>query len=127
MKNLIFITIILVNNLSLAQQMNLSLSIEELLDKLKNDKNFILLDVRTTSEVNGQLKMIDGAINIPIQELVDRYVELNKFKDKEIIVICRTQNRSSAANEFLNSKGFKAKFVKGGMIEYYSKINSQAR
>lgn len=109
-------------NLVFAQE---SITIEQLFEKIKTDKNLIILDVRTEGEVNGQLKKIDGAINIPIQELGDRFKELNKFKDKEIIVICRTQNRSSASSEFLNNKGFKTKFVLGGMVEYYSKLSSQ--
>lgn len=102
-----------------------SITVDQLIEKLKTDKNFILLDVRTEGELIGQLKKIDRAINIPIQELEDRYTELNKFKDKEIIIICRTQNRSSASAEFLNSKGFKTKYVYGGMVVYHSKVNSE--
>jgi rhodanese-related sulfurtransferase len=116
------IIMILMTNFIFAQQ---SITVDQLIEKLKTDKNFVLLDVRTEGEVTGQLKMIDRAINIPIQELQDRYKELNKFRDKEIIVICRTQNRSSASSAFLNEKGFKTKFVTGGMVEYYRKLNSQ--
>jgi len=102
-----------------------SITVDQLIQKLKTDKSFILLDVRTEGEVNGQLKKIDRAINIPIQELGERFTELNKFKDKEIIVICRTQNRSFASSEFLNSKGFKTKYVTGGMVEYQRKLTLQ--
>ncbi|RPI71331.1 MAG: rhodanese-like domain-containing protein, partial [Ignavibacteriales bacterium] len=41
------------------------------------------------------------------------------FKDKELVVICRTQNRSSSASEFLRKKGYNSKYVPGGMQEYY--------
>lgn len=101
------------------------ITIDQLIQKLKTDKNLVLLDVRTEGEVNGQLRMIEGAINIPIHELADRYTELNKYKNKEILVICRTQNRSSASSAFLNEKGFNTKFVTGGMVEYYRRQTSQ--
>ncbi len=121
MKHLILFIVFMIN-FSFAQE---SISVDQLIEKLKTDKKFVLLDVRTEGEVIGQLKMINGAINIPIQELSERYSELNKFKDKEIIVICRTQNRSSASSGFLNEKGFKTKWVRGGMVEYFRKLSSQ--
>ena len=40
--------------------------------------------------------------------------------DKEIIIVCRTQNRSSKAVAFLNEKGFNTQCVSGGMSEYYN-------
>jgi len=49
------------------------------------------------------------------------YDELEKYKDKELVVVCRTQNRSSRAAEFLRGKGYNAKYVNGGMQEYYKK------
>ncbi len=119
---LLFIILFIFTNFIFAQE---AVSIEQFIDKIKTDKNLVILDVRTQEEVSGELKMIDGAINIPIQELQERHSELNKYKDKEIIVICRTQNRSAASSEFLNSKGFKTKYVLGGIVEYYRKLNSQ--
>jgi rhodanese-related sulfurtransferase len=121
MKSLLFIFLFFANFV-LAQE---SITVDQLFEKIKTDKNLIILDVRTEGEVSGQLKMIDGAINIPIQELQARFTELNKYKNNEIIVICRTQNRSSASSAFLNEKGFKTKYVTGGMVEYYRKLSSQ--
>lgn len=114
----IFSTILLVVTFSLpafAQKSDpIAISVDQLKQKLLTDKDFILLDVRTPAELAGPLGKIDRAINIPIQEISSRMSELNKFKDKEIIVICRTQNRSSATAEFLNQNGFNAKYVNGG-------------
>lgn len=96
-----------------------SISMDNFLEKIKTDKNLIILDVRTEREVNGLMKKLDIALHIPLQELQERFTELNKFKDKEILVICNTLNRSAVASEFLNTKGFKTKFVLGGMSEFY--------
>ena len=99
-----------------------SLTVKELKDKLKNnDTTMVLLDVRTDAELTGMFPKIDGALHIPVQELGKRFGELEKYKDKEIIAVCRTQNRSSEAAKFLIKKGYNVKFVLGGMQEYYKK------
>ena len=99
-----------------------SLTVEELKGKIKNnDSTMVLLDVRTDAELTGTLPKIDGALHIPVQELGKRFGELEQYKDKEIITVCRTQNRSSKAAQFLIKRGYNAKFVLGGMQEYYKK------
>lgn len=105
--------------ITFAQQSDsIAISIEQLKQKLNTDKDFILLDVRTAAELTGPLAKIDRAINIPIQQLASRISELNNYKDREILVICRTQNRSSASADFLIRNGFNAKYINGGMVEY---------
>ncbi|MDP2364616.1 MAG: rhodanese-like domain-containing protein [Ignavibacteria bacterium] len=107
------------SSLSFAQQdQSFSITMEQFKEKLKNDKELIVLDVRTPEELNGPLGKIDSAINIPIQVLEERIDELKRFKDREIIVICRTQNRSAVAVTILQKNGYKAKNVLGGMMEY---------
>jgi rhodanese-related sulfurtransferase len=95
-----------------------SMSVTELKEKLTNDSDLVVLDVRTPEELNGPLGKIDGAINIPVQELEQRIGELNKYKDKEIAVICRSGVRSHKAALILNKNGFKAVNVAGGMIQF---------
>lgn len=97
-----------------------TLTVKEFKERINNnDSTMVILDVRTDEEVKGTLPKIDGAVHIPIQELEERFNELEKFKNKEIVIVCRTQNRSSKAAEFLSKKGYNAKSVTGGMQEYY--------
>lgn len=98
-----------------------SMTISELKEKMKNDPELIILDVRTEAELNGPLGKIDGVIHIPVQELHHRMNELNEYKDREIAVICRTQNRSGVACDILSKNGFNVKKVLGGMMEYSNK------
>jgi phage shock protein E len=65
-------------------------------------KGAIIVDVRTAKEFKS--KHIKGAINLPVQELHNTYVRLPK--GKEIIVYCRSGNRSSTATKLLISEGF---------------------
>ena len=101
------------------QDQSNSVTMEQFKERLKNDKELIVLDVRTPEEVAAG--KIENAINIPVQVLDQRVEELEKYKDKEIAVICRTQNRSSAAASFLKKKGYNVKYVLGGMTVFYQK------
>jgi len=94
------------------------ITVKELYSKIKTDSSIIILDVRTPQELSGHLGKIDNVINIPLQEIESRISELEKHRDKEIAVICRSGNRSHYATQFLNKNGYRAKNVLGGMIEY---------
>jgi rhodanese-related sulfurtransferase len=76
-----------------------------------NEKNVVFLDVRTPAEFNGtandKFGAIKNAINIPVQELDTRIRELEKYKDKEIIVYCSHSHRSPRASYILTQNGFK--------------------
>lgn len=75
-----------------------------------NEKEVIFLDVRTPAEFNGTAEAkfgaIKNAINIPIQELEARVNELEKYKDKAIIVYCSHSRRSPRASYMLTQNGF---------------------
>lgn len=62
----------------------------------------VILDVRTQSEYDDG--HIEGAILIPVDELPDRLDELDN--GDELLVYCRTGNRSSTAVEILEDAGF---------------------
>lgn len=120
MKIFLIIAALYLSSLGCAQQdTSNSITMEQFKLKLQNDKELIVLDVRTPEEaVTG---MIKNAINIPVQVLEQRINELEKYKDKEIAVICRTQNRSSVAASILKEKGYNVKYVLGGMSAYNQK------
>lgn len=102
-----------------AQQANINLiSVEELKSKMQNDSSLVILDVRNPEELSGPLGKLDGVINIPVQELEDRLSELEKYRNSEIEVICRTGRRSGIATELLIENGYNARNVVGGMVEY---------
>lgn len=91
---------------------------EEFHKILKSDTSLVVLDVRTPPELTGPLGKIDKAINIPVQELAERVHELDKYKGKEIAVICRTGHRSSMGTKILLENGFNAVNVQGGMTQF---------
>ncbi len=104
--------------ISCAQQSENSITIEQLNNEITSDSNLVILDVRTPAELTGSLGKIEGVINIPIQDLESRIDELEKYKDRNIAVICRTGRRSAIGTDILIKKGFKARNVLGGMTEF---------
>lgn len=62
----------------------------------------VVVDVRSPGEFrSGHIK---GAINIPLDEVKSRAVELKK-KNKPVITCCRSGNRSGMAKSMLTSAG----------------------
>ncbi len=94
-------------------------SVQELKNKIENDTELIVLDVRTTGEYTGDLGHVNSSILIPVQELQHRVAEIEEYRDREIAIICRTDNRSRAAASILKEAGFEnVVFVRGGMVEW---------
>ena len=75
-----------------------------------NKENTVLLDVRSEIEFNNG--HIEGALNIPVDNLRDRLNELDK--DKEIIEYCQVGLRGYVASSILKQKGYKVKNMTGG-------------
>jgi rhodanese-related sulfurtransferase len=72
--------------------------------RLMNQTGTLVLDVREDHEfAAGHLPR---AKNIPLRDLDKRLEEIAKFKDKPVIVACRTGARSAAACRKLKKAGF---------------------
>lgn len=70
-----------------------------------NDNPPVILDVRQPEE--RELQKIEGdTLFIPLGELPARLEELEQYKDKELIIYCRSGNRSGQACMFLEQQGF---------------------
>lgn len=86
--------------------------------KAKKDAGAFMLDVREPSEWN-EFHM-PGATLIPLGQLASRVNELPK--DKEIVVVCRSGNRSATGRDILKQAGFTSvTSMAGGMNDWRSK------
>jgi rhodanese-related sulfurtransferase len=86
--------------------------------KIKNGT--LIVDVRKTEEVANVTFDVPSYINIPINELEERF---NKIpKDKEIVMVCLSGERSLKTTYFLMNNGFENVFnLEGGIIKWASK------
>ena len=88
---------------------------EYVIDYRDAKKNHVLVDVRTPAEYKGG--HADKAINIPLGEIANRTDELPK--DKPIVVICASGNRSRTASKKLTDAGFEDVInLKGGTMAW---------
>jgi rhodanese-related sulfurtransferase len=78
----------------------------------------VILDVRTKDEYESQTGHLPGTILIPVQELENRFHELDSLKSKETVAYCRSGVRSARASKFLGEKGFKVLNMVGGILEW---------
>ncbi|EAZ79258.1 rhodanese-like domain-containing protein [Algoriphagus machipongonensis] len=92
------------------------ITVEDLKARLEKKDKFVFLDVREEWEYEDDNL---GAMNIPLADLPTRLDEIEKYKDDEILVHCRSGARSGNAKKFLESKGFsKVRNVLGGIMAY---------
>ena len=92
------------------------------LNLVSND-DYYFLDVRTIKE--HKIKSIPNTDCIPVQEIKERMKELNDYRNKKIIVYCRSGNRSRTATKILNENGFNAFNLIGGMNEWKGKVEKE--
>lgn len=94
---------------------------EELKAKIDAGEKINIVDVREPHE-NAEFN-IGGAL-IPLGRIQSMQVdELDEFKNEELIVYCRSGNRSGQACQILDMLGFKnTKNLVGGMLAWQEKF-----
>lgn len=97
-----------------------NISIEELKERLDKGENPILIDVREPQEhaefnIGGRLIPLGNIRSLDIDEIAG-------FKEEEVILYCRSGNRSGMACQVLESAGFQnTKNLTGGMLAWLQK------
>ena len=72
--------------------------------QLINAEKAVTVDLRETKELaDGKLP---GAVHIPLSQLKDRVGELEKFKERPLILYCARGQRSRSAGSVLGRAGF---------------------
>jgi rhodanese-related sulfurtransferase len=96
-------------------------------DMIEKETDVVVLDVRTPGEYQsntGHLWFYEHAqkreaLLVPVQELRQRIKELEPYKGKKIIAYCRSGNRSGVAAQMLQTAGYEALNLEGGMIQWH--------
>lgn len=89
--------------------------------QLINHKDALVLDVREEKEY--QEGHILNATLIPLGKLGERISELEKYRDKPIVVMCRSGNRSGSACVTLGKQGFAQAYNLAGGVMAWQKAN----
>lgn len=96
------------------------ITMEEALQLMQGEVDYIILDVRRTDEfAEGH---IPGAVNVPNEEIGDTDVAEFPDKSKLIFVYCRSGRRSKEAAEKLVKLGYTNIVEFGGILDYKGEI-----
>jgi uncharacterized membrane protein YdjX (TVP38/TMEM64 family)/rhodanese-related sulfurtransferase len=86
------------------------------LKKRIDNKQTLVLDVRTAEDFVGEQGHIEGAVNIAVEELETQMDKLSEYLERPIALVCRTDRRSAKAALLLSKQGFHdVHVVLGGM------------
>lgn len=85
--------------------------------QLINQGKTVVLDVRSAEDFAGG--HIRGALNLPVQDLLRRLGELEKSRNKNIVVVCQSGVQSARACAQLDKAGFKeTRSLAGGLAAW---------
>jgi len=92
---------------------------EEFRRRRETEKDLLVLDVRTAEDFVGEQGHIEGAVNIPIEQLRQRMDEIGDYLEKPVAIVTRTDKRSARAALLLTKEGFAdVHVVRGGMTKW---------
>ena len=96
------------------------ISMDEAVKMMKDEKNYIILDVRRPDEyAEGH---IPGAINVPNEEIGTAEIAELPDKAQLILVYCRSGRRSKEAAEKLAKLGYTSIVEFGGILDWKGEI-----
>jgi hypothetical protein len=77
------------------------LTAQELIGELAGDSPPVVVDVRSAQEFTGELGHIEGALNLPLDQLAGGFHELPT--DRPLVLVCHTDRRSRGKGCFILS------------------------
>lgn len=84
-----------------------------------NNEDAVVVDVRPDKEYRAG--HIVDAVNLPFNQVNDRIGQLDKYKERPVILACKMGQHSSAVAKQLRAKGFEQVYrLSGGMMEWTS-------
>jgi rhodanese-related sulfurtransferase len=112
----VLLALVVFNEVKIATQRFASLTPANAV-QLMNNEDVVVLDVREASETAGG--KIAKAVQIPVGAVKTRIAELDRHKDKTLLVYCKTGARSAAACKELGQHGFdKVYSLNGGLLAW---------
>lgn len=95
---------------------------QDVAQMIAKNADFFFMDCRTTDE--RDTAHIEPAVLMPMQDLDLHMVELEKHRDRLVVVHCRSGKRSMAVTALLRERGFaNVKSMAGGILRWSREID----
>lgn len=89
--------------------------------QLLNRESGVVVDVCEPREFKQA--HVPDAVNIPLGQLGQQLAQLEKYKSKPVIIMCRTGNRSVRGAAILRKRGFTSVYALGGGMAAWQREN----
>ena len=100
----------------------MDITVQELKERIDAGTAPIMIDVRNPHEWDQQ--HLEGVEKISLPSLPAKINDLADWKDKEVVMICRSGGRSGQATQFLAQQGFSnVRNLTGGMLAWRDNID----
>lgn len=100
-------------------------SMEEAMELMKTEEDYIILDVRTQEEYDE--KHIPGALLVSNERIGTSEIPELPDKDQMILVYCRSGNRSKQASEKLAALGYTNIIEFGGINDWPGEVETSGK
>jgi rhodanese-related sulfurtransferase len=98
------------------------ITVQELKERKDRGEEVIVIDVREPWEYE---EFNIGGLNVPLAELPMRMHDWEAWKDREVVVHCRSGGRSATAKALLGQAGFTGvRNLLGGMMDWQMQFGS---
>lgn len=84
--------------------------------RLINGGQAVVVDVREAKDYKAG--HIVDSVNVPYTAINERYKQLNKHQNKQLIVVDKMGQHAGAAGKILRDKGFNTVRLQGGIAEW---------
>ncbi len=96
---------------------------ERAFEMVNSENPPVIIDVRTPGEFNNELGHIPGSRLIPMQTTADSMDVYERFRDREILLVCRSGRRSGIVSAELVAAGFQNVYNLEGGLKSWSSSN----
>lgn len=99
---------------------------KELKQRLDKGEDLVILDIREAQEL--AICKLNNTKHIPMGELAQRLNELESYKDRDIVVYCRSGGRSGQCVHYMKQHGFDGALnLVGGILAWSDDIDPTVR
>ena len=100
----------------------MDITVQELKKRMDEGEEILMIDVREQHERD---EFNIGGEFIPLNSIPSSLEKLSAHKDKEIVIYCRSGNRSGMAAQFLAQNGFQnPRNLTGGMLAWIEEFGA---